>query len=155
MLLDQPRLCDEHDCVGYANFAFKLLTFSFPAAVSLGSELGNLQLALLFTFYTLTALFASNIIVSCTGYKWGIVLGLFLYVLYVASFIVADKAPSIKWPAACTGGVLGGVAAGILWSAQGSAHPLTWHRSVSTALVPGRSILCPKCGQICSSQRPY
>lgn len=45
---------------------------------------------------------------SATGYKYGIVAGLGLYVLYVGSFIIADELPDYKWPAACTGGVIGG-----------------------------------------------
>lgn len=89
------------------------------ATSSLGPTLGNAQTATLYGFYTLTALFAANIIVSATGYKWGIVLGLSTYVLYVGSFIIADQVPSVKEPAAYIGGTLGGVAAGFLWSAQG------------------------------------
>jgi len=88
------------------------------ASANLGSETGNLQTALLYSFYTLTALLAAKSIVSFTGDKYGIVAGLALYVVYVASFIVADKVPSIKKFSACLGGSIGGVAAGFLWTAQ-------------------------------------
>jgi len=89
------------------------------ASANLGSELGNLQTALLYSFYTLTALFASKSIVGATGWKYGIVAGLGLYVAYVASFIVADQTESpVRDVAACIGGTLGGIAAGFLWTAQ-------------------------------------
>jgi len=90
------------------------------AAANLGAELGNLQNALLYGFYTLTALCFAKIIVAQTGYKYGIVAGLATYVVYVASFIIADKEPSAKWPAAIFGGCMGGIAAGFLWTAQGA-----------------------------------
>jgi len=83
------------------------------------AQLGNLQLALLYAFYTLTALLFANLIVSKTGYKWGMVYALLVYVAYVGSFIIAAKVPSLKWPAATIGGSLGGIGAGFLWSAQG------------------------------------
>jgi len=88
------------------------------ASANLGSETGNLQTALLYSFYTLTALIAAKSIVSRTGDKWGIIFGLALYVVYVASFIVADKVSSIRKFSACLGGSIGGVAAGFLWTAQ-------------------------------------
>jgi len=88
------------------------------ASANLGKETGNLQTALLYAFYTLTALLVAKSIVSRTGDKWGIVFGLLLYVVYVASFIVADKVESVKKVAACIGGTIGGIAAGFLWTAQ-------------------------------------
>eukprot|EP00656_Telonema_subtile_P037798 TRINITY_DN4216_c0_g1_i1.p1 TRINITY_DN4216_c0_g1~~TRINITY_DN4216_c0_g1_i1.p1 ORF type:complete len:493 (-),score=108.54 TRINITY_DN4216_c0_g1_i1:146-1624(-) len=90
------------------------------ATSSLGERLGSLQTALLYTFYTLTALFGAKLVVNRTGYKWGVVAGLGLYVVYVGSFILAAYFPSIEWIAACIGGSLGGVAAGFLWTAQGA-----------------------------------
>jgi len=88
------------------------------ASANLGSETGNLQTALLYSFYTLTALLAAKSIIGYTGDKYGIFAGLALYVVYVASFIVADKVHSIKKFSACLGGSIGGVAAGFLWTAQ-------------------------------------
>lgn len=102
--------------------AFSVNHATVTAMVSLASQnlqdLGNLQNALLYLFYTLTALFASKSIVGATGAKGGIILGLGMYICYVASFIIADSVPSIKRPAAIIGGSLGGIAAGFLWTAQ-------------------------------------
>lgn len=88
------------------------------ASANLGTDTGNLQTALLYTFYTLTGLLAAKPIVNFTGDKYGIVAGLALYVAYVASFIIADKVPEIKHWVAPVGGCVGGVAAGFLWTAQ-------------------------------------
>ena len=97
----------------FANFMWMSVCFSINHATvtamislatsSLGSQLGNAQTAMLYTFYTLTALFGANIIVSFSGYKWGIVSGLGVYVAYVGSFIIADLVPSVKTPAAYLG----------------------------------------------------
>ena len=103
------------------------------ATTSLGPKLGNFQTALVYIFYTITALFGANSIVHRLGNKWGLCAGLLVYVAYVASFIVAvepeelvsttgaHSASSIKWIAASFGGSLGGIAAGFIWSAQVSA----------------------------------
>jgi len=93
------------------------------ATTNLGLELGNLQNALLYGFYTASALLLGNVTVAACGSKWALLTGLWIYVLYVASFVVADQYShndAVKYPAACLGGVLGGVAAGgFLWTAQG------------------------------------
>merc|ERR1712166_85377 len=114
----------------FANFMLMAICFSVNhgtvtallalATSNLGSDLGNLQNALLYCLYTITALCFAKIIVANTGYKNGIIAGLSVYVIYVASFIVADKVPSAKWPAAVFGGTMGGIAAGFLWTAQGA-----------------------------------
>merc|ERR1719323_989805 len=54
------------------------------------------------------------------GSKWALVTGVFVYCFYVVSFAVAAIAPSIQWPVAIIGAVLGGIAAGNLWTAQGA-----------------------------------
>ena len=114
-------------CQYFRNFMMMSLAFSInhatvTAMVSLASsnlaDLGNLQNALLYLFYTFTALLASKTIVNMTGAKGGIVAGLGMYMFYVGSFILADSVPSIKRPAAIIGGILGGIAAGFLWTAQ-------------------------------------
>ena len=104
------------------SIAFSINHATVTAMVGLASanlkDLGNLQNALLYLFYTFTALLASKSIVGATGAKGGIVAGLGMYMLYVGSFILADTVPSIKRPAAIIGGCLGGIAAGFLWTAQ-------------------------------------
>merc|ERR1711865_1064957 len=93
------------------------------ATTNLGLEMGNLQNALLYGCYTGSALLLGNITVASCGSKWALLTGLWIYVLYVASFVIANQYKDnndVKYPAACLGGVLGGVAAGgLLWTAQG------------------------------------
>ena len=129
VLLHNARYCDSRAVPGQLMYNWILMSVAFSvnhatvtAMVGLASQnlqdLGNLQNALLYLFYTLTALLASKSIVGYTGAKGGILLGLGMYICYVGSFILADSCPSIKRPAAITGGCLGGVAAGFLWTAQ-------------------------------------
>lgn len=88
------------------------------ATTNLDPDTGNLQSALLYTCYTLTALFAATTIITWCGDRVAIIAGLWGYVAYTASFIVADQFPSITTSAACIGGCIGGVASGFLWTAQ-------------------------------------
>jgi len=90
------------------------------AAANFSKVLAGTQLGTLYVLYVLTALFASAALVSVFGSKWALVTGVFLYCFYVVSFAVAAIFPSIAWPAAIIGAVIGGVAAGNLWTAQGA-----------------------------------
>ena len=88
------------------------------ATTNLDPDTGNLQTALLYTLYTLTALLGAQPIVGYLGDKLSMVAGLTLYVVYDSSFILADMAPQYQKPVACIGGCIGGFAAGFLWTAQ-------------------------------------
>lgn len=91
-----------------------LASSNFPKVLA-GTQLGTLYI-----LYVITALFASAALVSIFGSKWALVTGVFMYCFYVISFAVAAIFPSIEWPAAIVGAVLGGIAAGNLWTAQGA-----------------------------------
>jgi len=70
--------------------------------------------------YTLCALVGANAIVHYTGAKYGLSSALFLYCAYIASFLVArETSGTTKWVGAILGSVIGGFAAGYLWTAQG------------------------------------
>ena len=99
-----------------------VLAMSALATTNLGDTLGNLSNSLLYGFYTVTALLFASPFVAFVGLKYGLVFGLALCLIYVGSFDIADLVPSAKWPAACIGGTLGGIASGILWVAQGSYY---------------------------------
>jgi len=91
-----------------------LASANFPKALA-GTQLGTLYI-----LYVLTALFASAALVSIFGTKWALVTGVSMYCFYVISFAIAAIFPAIQWPAAIVGAVLGGMAAGNLWTAQGA-----------------------------------
>ena len=74
----------------------------------------------LYVVYTLSALVVAAALVQRTGAKLALVLALGLYCFYTASFLVAALAENVKWPAAIIGSLVGGFAAGWLWTAQGA-----------------------------------
>jgi len=90
------------------------------ASANFSKELAGAQLGTLYIVYVFTALFASAALVSIFGSKWALVTGVGMYCFYVISFAIAAIFPSAQWPAALTGAILGGVAAGNLWTAQGA-----------------------------------
>ncbi|GAB5359135.1 hypothetical protein AAMO2058_000518500 [Amorphochlora amoebiformis] len=89
------------------------------ASANLGKELAGIQSGTLYILYTLSALTVATSLVHYLGAKWSLVWGLGLYCAYIASFLVAAKVQSAEWPAAIIGSVIGGTAAGWLWTAQG------------------------------------
>jgi len=90
------------------------------ASSDLGSDLSAWSSGTLYLMYTLCALIGANAIVHFTGAKYGIASALFLYCAYIASFLVARETDgSTKWIGAIAGSVIGGFAAGYLWTAQG------------------------------------
>lgn len=89
------------------------------ASSSLGKNVGSYTTGVFYLVYTLVAMLLSNLIVGITGFKWGIFFGLFVYCGYVASFLVHVYASSVSTSAAIVGSVVGGIAAGFLWTAQG------------------------------------
>lgn len=98
------------------------------AVAQLGAAVGNASSGSLYFAFMITALFGSAAIVRRIGAKGGLVLGTFLYSAYVLSFVIAatmarhgvSTEGSVVWAVAIAGGVLGGVAAGILLTASGT-----------------------------------
>lgn len=90
------------------------------ASSDLGADLAPWSSGTLYLMYTLCALVGANAIVHFTGAKYGLASALFLYCAYIASFLVARKTDgTTKWVGAILGSVIGGFAAGYLWTAQG------------------------------------
>lgn len=94
------------------------------ASTELGHSLGNGSLGTLYFVYTLTAAFFSQAVTAKLGAKRTLMLGLWIYCAYVASYLIAYECHShdLRMYAVYTGAVLGGVAAGILWPAQGKYY---------------------------------
>lgn len=86
----------------------------------LGDKLGGVGSGVLFVMYTVSAFLVATPLVQRLGSKWALTASLGLYCFYTASFLVAALAPSVKWPVAIGGSVIGGFAAGWLWTAQGA-----------------------------------
>jgi hypothetical protein len=94
---------------------------------------GTTQSAFLFASYTLSALLVATPITQRWGPKWSMTAGMALLCLYVASFVLASASlgqdpeaevlehRSHRFVAGilCAGAVLGGIGAGVLWTAAG------------------------------------
>jgi len=60
----------------------------------------------------------------CLSAKTSLVGSLALYAVYVGSYLVASLVPSLAWPLVLFGAAVGGVGAGVLWTAQGTYFKL-------------------------------
>ena len=80
------------------------------------SGVGN---SLLYIVYGITALLAAFGVVRLLGTMRTLALMMSAYFMYVLSYLIAVAAPSVARPSVYLGGVLGGIAAGTLWTAQG------------------------------------
>ena len=84
--------------------------------------LGSYMNGALYVAYATTALCGSSAIVSLLGYRLALIVGTAVYCVYVGAFplalVVTDPGP--QYAIAITGGIIGGVAAGFLWTAQGA-----------------------------------
>ena len=112
----------------YRNFVVMAIFFSIHhgcvvsclslATTRLGPNVGAGQSSLLYVCYTGSALVGSTYIVKHWGAHRALTVGMFLYCFYVAAFWGAAHWQA-SW-AAYTGAVLGGLGAGLVWTAQGS-----------------------------------
>ena len=89
------------------------------STANLGPTLGNTSNAVLYVFYTGTALLYAGPHVRWRGSKAALVDSTFGFCVYVGSFYVAEVWTTAAWGAAILGAAVGGVAAGILFTAQG------------------------------------
>ena len=129
-----------------ANFGWMSLCFSVNhgtvvTMVSLTSSildasLASASLTLFYACYTLTALLVSVPVVTLLKPKGGLLAGTGIYCMYTASFAIARRWPATTTPAIVAGAVLGGLAAGFLWTAQGAYFTLN---ARAYALATGRS----------------
>ncbi|KAJ1457472.1 major facilitator superfamily domain-containing protein [Pelagophyceae sp. CCMP2097] len=131
------------------NWAFLALCFSLNhgcvtalialASSSLGYSLGNTSSGILYCVYTLTAAFGSKALTVLAGAKRTLSIGLWVYCGYVASYLVAyyyEDNAGVQRLAIYTGAVLGGLAAGVLWPAQGTYYACTADRYARCAGMP-------------------
>jgi hypothetical protein len=89
------------------------------STANLGPVLGNASNAVLYVFYTFSALLYAGPHVRRRGSKAALVDSTFAFCVYVGSFYVAEVWQDAAWVAAIAGAAVGGVAAGVLFTAQG------------------------------------
>ena len=94
------------------------------ASARLG-DLGTAQNSVLYLSYTLSALFGSTYVIKTIGPFRSIIVGMSVYCIYILSYVVATTATessmqTLKIVAIISGGFIGGIGGGFLWTAQGS-----------------------------------
>jgi MFS family permease len=87
------------------------------ATARLGA-IGAWQSGILYAAYTLSSLTGATYVVKVYGARNSILMGMALYVFYVACFILATSVEAAG-PAAMVGAAVGGIGGGLLWTAQG------------------------------------
>ena len=125
------------------NFLKASLTFSITHAcvtvvlsystAELGDAVSSIGGGVLYVVYSLSSLFLGKIVCNSRGAKGALCLGLVLYSIYVISFLLSIAIPAIKWPVFILGSFCGGIAAGILWTAQGLYYQLNSRLACSAA----------------------
>jgi hypothetical protein len=114
----------------YRNFLYMAIAFSMLhgsvtsclayASTELGNELGGQGSGALYVCYAFVALFLSAHIVGVTGPKYGLILGLGGYLVYIVGFLLAILLPTdLAFPIFIFASIVGGSAGGLLWTAQG------------------------------------
>ena len=90
------------------------------STAELGSTVGSNGSFALYILYTTSALLLAKPTLKILGPKNSIFVGLCGMLIYVASFFIAIQTPTCANMIFTTGGVLGGIGAGLLWPAQGA-----------------------------------
>lgn len=118
----------------YRNFIFFCLFYSIThatvdgvlafATAELGKKLGGDSGFALYLSYTLSALLIAKPCQRYLGPKNAVIVGLYGMLVYVGSFFLAIMIPSCAFPIFLTGASVGGIGAGVLWTAQGSYYSI-------------------------------
>lgn len=93
------------------------------ASTELGNEMGSVGSGILYVCYAVTAFFVSKPLVTTLGPKLGLFAGVFGYFIYVLGFCIAVASKYIfvdaAWLVSSISAAIGGIAGGLLWTAQG------------------------------------
>lgn len=92
------------------------------AAAELGAFVGSVAGATLYICYTVSALVLAKPIVASVGPKLGVTIGLMSLLIYVLCFYLAILIRPVSSFVFIAGASIGGIGAGVLWTAQGSYY---------------------------------
>jgi len=106
-------------CVSFSVNHACITTASGYAAADFPTS-GNASNSALYSAYCVSAMFFGGAIITAVGAKKGLIGGLFLYTIYIATFFVAIVTNSGSLIIA--GAAIGGLGAGFLWVCQGSYY---------------------------------
>lgn len=139
------RVMPEEGPALYRNFIWMAVLFSgnhgavtsvIALASSFDATLGSYSVGALYGFYVLTAMLAGTYVVSVTSAKKALIISLGLYAVYVASYLIAVIFPSTAWPAVLIGASVGGIGAGLLWTAQGAYFKINSAQYAAAMAIP-------------------
>mmetsp|Transcript_13915 Transcript_13915/g.33174 ORF Transcript_13915/g.33174 Transcript_13915/m.33174 type:complete len:423 (-) Transcript_13915:90-1358(-) len=97
-----------------------------PLVVSttvLGSEVASVGNGILYSMTIFASLFVAAPMINALGAKASLLCSMFLYCIYAFDFMLAvifKDVAAVSWAAFAVGSVCGGLAAGAMWTAQGS-----------------------------------
>lgn len=114
------------------------------ASTELGDTLGGVSVGVLYLMYTLMAMVGATGIVEELGTKRALVTGAWAYCFYVGSFLLAIIWQNGEWFFCMAGSLLGGAAAGWLWTAQGAYFSVAVELHVDATEREERKELLPK-----------
>lgn len=95
------------------------------ASDQLGDILGGYGSGCLFICYALTSCFCAKPIVSMIGPKNGLLVGASGYCIYVLGFLLSLFLPHQRWVVFIAACLVGGLAGGVFWTAQGKYFALS------------------------------
>eukprot|EP00619_Florenciella_sp_RCC1007_P005376 CAMPEP_0205907510 /NCGR_PEP_ID=MMETSP1325-20131115/2598_1 /ASSEMBLY_ACC=CAM_ASM_000708 /TAXON_ID=236786 /ORGANISM="Florenciella sp., Strain RCC1007" /LENGTH=468 /DNA_ID=CAMNT_0053273607 /DNA_START=55 /DNA_END=1461 /DNA_ORIENTATION=- len=106
------------------NHASVTSCIALATSSGLPGNLGSYSVAVLYACYVITAMLFSQVIIFYSSQKGALTGSLAVYALYVASYLVAAlvESDSVKWIAVLFGASIGGIGAGVLWTAQGAYY---------------------------------
>lgn len=96
-----------------------ILAYTVPL---LGANFGGIGSGILYTTYALSSLLVSDACVTLCGSRKGVLIGMFLMLLYVAAFCFSVFFYDDKVYIFPLGAALGGIGGSIIWTAQGAYY---------------------------------
>lgn len=94
------------------------------ATAELGKSLGAYGGFTLYIFYTFSALLLAKPFLSFFDSKFCVLCGLLGTLFYVCGFFVSIIFPALSWYIFISGAAIGGMGAGLLWTAQGAYYSI-------------------------------
>lgn len=115
-------------CLSFGlNHAVVVSCLAFSSTL-LGNDIGSSSLGVMYVFFAVAAFFFSNVFVLGIGSRESMLIGLTGYTIQASMFflclITINISSTLTWMLAIPSYIIGGIAAGIVWTAQGRIYRL-------------------------------
>lgn len=120
------------------------------ATTQLDLEVANVGNGSLYVMTLLSSLFLGAPLVSSRGAKAGLIFGMFFYCVYISGFAAAvlfKDTKALSWLFFVGGSICGGVAAGVLWTAQGAYFGATCTQLAASSSTPREALTADLAGK--------